>query len=54
VSIFDIFHVSGLYFKISGKFAGAGGSKKLRKHVVLAKPKFADKNLKLQRSVQNV
>jgi len=53
-SIFRFFKVSGLYFKISGKFGGVGGSKKLRKNVVIFRPKFSDRTLKIQRAVHYV
>lgn len=53
-NLFNCFFISGLYFKISGKFGGMGGSKKLRKKIVWFKPKFSDRNLKIERSVQYV
>jgi len=53
-SIFKVFDLQGVYFKVSGKFGGIGGSKKLRRTLVWFKPKFADRNLKLQRAVNPV
>ena len=34
LGLFNYFGISGVYFRISGKFGGVGGSKKLRKTVV--------------------
>lgn len=34
LSLFNFFKIGGVYFKVSGKFGGAGGSKKLKKHAV--------------------
>lgn len=54
LGILDYFGVSGVYFRISGKFGGVGGSKKLRKTVVWGRPGFSDRSLKLQRSINTV
>lgn len=53
-SLFRVFGVSGLYFRVSGKFSGIGGSKKMRKKVVWFKPCIADKSICVQRSVHVV
>jgi len=53
-NMFSFFKVSGLYFKVSGKFGGAGGSKKLKKKIVWFKPRFSDRSLKIQRSINTV
>lgn len=52
--IFNYFKISGMYIKISGKFNGFGGAKKLKKHIILHKIKFNDKNIKIKRSITNI
>lgn len=52
--LFNYFCVSGLYFRVSGKFGGVGGSKKLRKTMVWARPGFSDRSIKLQRTIDTV
>lgn len=52
--IFSYNGINGIYFKISGKFGGPGGSKKMRKHFVILQPKFSNRNGKLQRAVNTI
>ena len=54
LGLFSYFGVSGVYFRVSGKFGGVGGSKKLRKTLVWSRPGFSDRSLRIQRSINTV